>query len=151
MNWKIVLLGGLAMYVAQFVVAMAFTGPVIHEGVLEAPYDETTEFWRPELTSEPPDMAALMPMWIASGIIGALVIAGLYSWLRPAFSGSWWQKGIGFGVALTLFVAVYHLSLSGVFNLPGEIWFWWTVDMLIMAVVGSVALAFVAQKVAPES
>ncbi|MDH3589173.1 MAG: hypothetical protein OEQ74_07195 [Gammaproteobacteria bacterium] len=150
MNWKIIVLGGLALYVAQFIVAMAVTGPVIHERILDADYKQTTEYWRPELTQEPPDMAALMPMWIFNGVIGSFVLAALYAWLRPAFGGAAWQKGLSFGIVVTLFTAMYHLALSGVFNLPGKIWFWWTIDMLVLAVVGGIVLALVAEKLVPE-
>ena len=151
MNWKLIVLGGLALYVTQFVLAMAITGPLLHEGLLEADYDQTTEFWRPELTQEPPDMGALMPMWIINGLIGAFVGAALYGWLRPAFRGAAWKKGLSFGIVLTLFVATYHLALSGVFNLPMKIWFWWTIDMLLLAAVGGMVLGIVAEKVAPET
>ncbi len=44
MNWKLILGGGLAMYVAQFVVSFA-TGPIIHTGILEPAYIATESFW----------------------------------------------------------------------------------------------------------
>ena len=78
MNWKIVFIGGIAYYVAMFVVSFA-TGYLIHspEGVLFETYKATAEFWRPELNADPPDMGALMPMWIATGLLGALIAAGI--------------------------------------------------------------------------
>ena len=48
MNWKVIILGGLAYFIATFVIGMA-TGPIIHEGVLEELYNATAVFWRPEL------------------------------------------------------------------------------------------------------
>ena len=59
-NIKVILLGGLAMYVAEFLLSMA-TGGVIHEGILTELYQANASFWRPELNQQPPDMAALMP------------------------------------------------------------------------------------------
>ena len=49
-NVKVIALGGLAYYVAQFVVSMV-TGPFIHEGVLNELYMANASFWRPETTS----------------------------------------------------------------------------------------------------
>ncbi|MCH8884888.1 MAG: 3-phosphoshikimate 1-carboxyvinyltransferase, partial [SAR324 cluster bacterium] len=76
--WSIGIIGGgILMYVVQFILGMV-SGMFIHEGVLEPLYAATTEFWRPELNQDPPDMAALMPRWIATGLVTALVYAGIY-------------------------------------------------------------------------
>ena len=57
MNWKLIIGGGLAYYIAAFIVS--FVGAtLIHEGVLDATYTATSSFWRPELIQDPPDMAA---------------------------------------------------------------------------------------------
>ena len=37
MRWKLIILGGLAFYVAMWLISMA-TGPLIHEGILKATY-----------------------------------------------------------------------------------------------------------------
>ena len=148
MNWKLIILGGLAYYVAAFIVSMG-AGAVIHEGVLGAAYDATSSFWRPELRQDPPDMAALMPMWITVGLITAFIFAGIYGVIRNVFSGSGWQRGLKFGVILWLINASAMASWSGVFNLPYNIWGWWIIDALIYTLVGAIALGAVAEKLAP--
>jgi len=150
MNIKIALLGGLAFYAAQFIVGMG-TGPFIHEGVLEPLYIANAEFWRPELNQDPPDMAALMPRWITVGIIMSIIMAGIYSFLRGAFSGAAWLKGAKFGLMLTVMTACWSAAWSGIFNLPDAIWFWWTAESLLYYVIGGAALGFVAEKLAPEN
>jgi len=52
-NIKVILLGGLAMYAAQWIVSMV-TGAVIHEGILTELYMANSSFWRPELSQDPP-------------------------------------------------------------------------------------------------
>ena len=150
MNWKIVFIGGIAYYVAMFVVSMA-TGYFIHspDGVLYETYRATAEFWRPELNSDPPDMGALMPMWVATGVFGALVAAGIYSVVRSSLTGAAWQRGLKFGVIAALFALVSALGYRGVFNLPDRIWNWWIVDAVVLHLVGATVLGVVAQKIAP--
>lgn len=92
MNWKLIVIGGFVFYVVTFVVSFA-TGPVVHEGILDEPYRATVEFWRPELTQDPPDVASLMPRWIAGGVLTALVFAAIYGWIRGGLSGAPWLKG----------------------------------------------------------
>ena len=58
-NIKVILGGGLAMYVTQWILSM-LSGPLLHEGILTPLYIETQSFWRPELNQQPPDMAALV-------------------------------------------------------------------------------------------
>jgi hypothetical protein len=70
MNAKLILLGGIAWYATAWVVSMA-TASFIHEGVLADDYLATAAFWRPELMQDPPDMAALMPRWLATGLMSA--------------------------------------------------------------------------------
>ena len=123
MNWKLIVLGGLAFFVTTFIVSFG-TGQVIHEGVLKEPYKATAEFWLPELAQDPPDIAALMPRWIAGGLITALVLAALFGWIRSAFSGPGWKKGMQYGLFLATFAAVMLLGYSGVFNLPAKILIW---------------------------
>ena len=60
LNFKTIIVGGIVFYAVQWVFGM-ISGMFIHEGVLEPLYKATTEFWRPELTQDPPDMASLMP------------------------------------------------------------------------------------------
>ncbi len=152
MNLKIVVIGGLAYYVTMFLVSFG-TGYFIHspEGVLFETYQATASFWRPELNADPPDMGALMPMWIATGLIGAFIAAGIYSVVRPALAGAAWQRGLKFGVIAALFAIISALGYWGVFNLPGNIWRWWLTDATILHLAGGTVLGIVAQKVAPAT
>ena len=148
MNWKLIIIGGIAYYAAAFIVSMA-GGVFIHEGVLDEAYRATESFWRPELRQDPPDMASLMPMWIATGLITSFVFAGIYGVFRKGLSGPAWQRGLKFGVAAWLLNASAMAAWSGVFNLPYNIWLWWAVDAVIYTLVGAIVLGVVAEKLAP--
>ena len=148
-NIKVILLGGLAMYVAEFILSMA-TGGIIHEGVLEELYIANSSFWRPELNQDPPDMAALMPMWITTGLITTFIMVAIFDNIRSALDGSGMMKGVKFGFIVFLFSAYFSAGWSGVFNLPGMIWFWWNVEALVMYLVGGAVLGLVAAKLSPE-
>ncbi|MBT8069751.1 MAG: hypothetical protein KJO80_04905 [Gammaproteobacteria bacterium] len=145
LDWKVIVGGGVLMYVTQFIVSLV-TGGLIHEGVLDPLYQATTEFWRPELNQDPPDMAALMPHWIASGLLAALVQAGIYDNIRSALNGSGLLKGLKFGLILAMLYALTGLAYSGVFNLPPAIWGWWALDGLIVYSIGGLVLGWFAGK-----
>lgn len=149
MNWKLIILGGLAFYVTMFIVSLP-GGMLIHEGVLDATYRATTEFWRPELTQDPPDMASLMPRWITVGLLMSFVQAALYGWIRGGFSGAPWQKGMKFGALLAVVGCTMMAGWSGVFNLPGNLWMWWGIESFIYFLAGGAVLGWVGQKLAPE-
>lgn len=149
MNWKIIFIGGLAFYIAQFIVSFG-TGPLIHEGVLVELYEQTVSFWRPELVQEPPDMAALMPRWIAVGLLCSFVAAGIYAAIRHAFSGSGIVKGLKFGFMVWLLNACFMMGWSGIFNLPEAIWMWWALEAVLYYAVGGLVLGWVAEKLSPE-
>ena len=148
MNWKLIIGGGLAYYITAFIVSMA-GGALIHEGVLDEAYRATTQFWRPELTQDPPDMTTLMPLWIATGVITSFILAAIYGVFRKALSGPAWQRGLKFGIAYWLLHASLMAAWSGVFNLPYEIWVWWAIDALIYTLAGAIVLGIVAEKLAP--
>ena len=148
-NIKVILLGGLAMYVAEFIVSMA-TGGFIHEGVLEDLYIANSSFWRPELNQDPPDMAALMPRWIIGGLITTFIMVAIYDNIRSAFAGSGVVKGVKYGFILFLFSACFSTGWSGVFNLPEMIWVWWNVEALVIYLVGGAVLGWIVAKLAPE-
>lgn len=148
MNWKLVFGGGLVYYLAQWVVSMA-TGGFVHEGILVEAYRETAAFWRPELNQTPPDIAALMPRWIATGLVASFLGAAVYGWIRPALQGSGWQKGAKFGAISAILMACFMLGWSGVFNLPERIWGWWWLESVVYFVVGGAALGWFAEKYAP--
>jgi len=149
-NLKIALIGGVAYYVTMFFVSFA-TGYFIHspEGVLFETYQATASFWRPELNAVPPDMGALMPMWIATGLVSAFIAAGIYSVVRSSLTGAAWQRGLKFGVIAALFAVISAIGYRGVLNLPDVIWTWWITDAVILHLAGGIVLGWVAQKVAP--
>ncbi len=151
MNWKIVIIGGLVYYVAMFVVSMG-TGYFIHSpdaGVLAETYKATASFWRPELNETPPNMAALMPMWITTGLIGSFLAAGIYSVIRSSLTGAAWLRGLKFGVIAAIFMLINLMGYWGVFNLPNNVWQWWFVEGAILHLVGGIVLGLIAQKLAP--
>ncbi len=150
MNWKLIILGGLAFYGVMFIVSIP-SGMLIHNGVLDAPYRANSEFWRPELNQDPPDMAALMPRWIATGLLTTFVFAAIYGWLRPAFSGAPWQKGLKFGLLLSVVGCCFMAGWSGVFNLPAKIWMWWGFEQFLYYLPGGAVLGWIGQKLAPEA
>jgi hypothetical protein len=145
LNWKVIIGGGVLMYVAQFIVSL-ITGGFIHEGVLDPHYLATAEFWRPELRQDPPDLAALMPRWISIGLLASFIFAAIYDNIRSAFNGSDVVKGLKYGLMIALISAVFGASLSGVFNLPEAIWGWWTLEWFIVYPLGGIVLGWFAGK-----
>jgi hypothetical protein len=148
-NIKVIVVGGLAMYVVQFLLGI-LTGPLIHEGVLVEAYQANAAFWRPELNQDPPDMAALMPRWIATGLIGAFILAGIFDNIRGGLAGSMLVRGLKYGVILFLINLCISAGWSGVFNLPETIWVWWNAEALLYYVVGGAVLGWVTGKLAPQ-
>lgn len=149
LNFKVILLGGLAMYAVQWILSMA-SGPLVHEGILKDLYMANASFWRPELNQDPPDMAALLPRWIAVGLVSTFIIAAIYDNIRSAFTGSGVVKGAKYGFVVWLISITLSAGWSGVFNLPEAIWMWWGIEFLVMYVAGGAVLGLVTQKLAPE-
>ena len=150
MNWKLIVVGGLVFYAVMLVLSFV-TGPIIHEGILDPYYMANESFWQPALTQDPPDMAAMMPRWITTGILTSLVLAAIYGCVRSAFSGPGWKKGLSFGLILAGFNVCLILGWSGVFYLPNQIWFWWAAEGFIYYLIGGAALGAIGQKLAPEA
>ena len=148
-NLKVILAGGLAMYVTQWILSM-LSGPLIHEGILTELYTQTQAFWRPKLNQQPSDMVTLLPRWITVGVIAALIQAAIYDNIRSAFDGSGLVKGLKFGLVAFLFHLCFSAGWSGVFNLPEMIWIWWNIEFLVMFLAGGAVLGIVAGKLAPE-
>lgn len=150
MNLKITAVGGIVYYIVTFILSM-ITGPLIHQGALKETYTSFAAFWRPELNAVPPDMAALLPLWITVGLIYSVVIAAIYSIVRPALAGSGWMRGVKYGVGLGLLIATLYASLYGVFNLPAKIWIYWVAEGVAMSIIGGAILGLVAEKLAPSA
>ncbi len=146
MKGKIILIGGVVHFVVTMIVGMLGTGPLVHNNILKETYKATVSFWRPELTKEPPDMGAVMPMWITIGIISSLVIAFLYSTVRGSFAGPGWKKGLAFGFGLSLFAAVTMAGWAGVFNLPANLWLWWGVEYFVLSLIGCAAMGWATER-----
>ena len=148
-KWKLVVLGGLAFYVVTFAVSLA-TGPVIHQNLLKETYQQHSQLWRPELNEDPPNMGALMPRWITTGVIGSLILAFTFTLVRPAFSGPGWKRGLKGAFALFLLgVAWGPLGYAGVFNAPDKIWIWWSLESLVYYLPAGAVLGWLADKLDP--
>jgi len=148
-NPKLIIVGGLAYYVTQWIISFV-TGPLIHEGVLTEAYQANSSFWRPELVQYPPDMAALLPRWITTGLISALLAAAIYDNIRSGLDGSGAVKGMKFGFIAFIFYASFAAGWSGVFNLPDSIWAWWIFEAIFYYLPGGAALGWTISKLAPE-
>jgi hypothetical protein len=146
---KLVVLGGLAYFVVTWILGFA-TGPLIHNGYLKADYQATSEFWRPELNQDPPDMAALMPRWLTTGLIGSFLVAWIYGQVRGAFAGPGWKRGLRYGFLLALLGGTFGLlGYAGIFNLPDKIWTVWFLESFLYYLVGGAVLGWVAERFAP--
>ncbi len=151
MNWKTVFIGGVVYYIALFTVSMV-SGHFIHSpeaGVLAEAYRATASFWRPELNMNPPDMSLMLTMWIPSGLIGAVLLAGVYSVVRSSLTGPGWQRGLKFGFIAVIFCIVNVLGYRGVFNLPDPIWVWWVIGSVIANLLAGIVLGWIAEKLSP--
>lgn len=145
-SWKLVVLGGLALFVATFIVSLG-TGPLIHNGVLKETYRANAQFWRPELNQEPPDMAALMPRWITTWVLASFILAAIYGCVRGSLSGPGWKKGLTYGLILGGFGLAWGvLGYSGVFNLPDKIWIWWAAEAFVLYMIGGAVMGWLAEK-----
>lgn len=150
MNWKIIVIGGVLFFIGTWLIG-PISGPLIHEGVLADDYLATSTFWRPELNEKPPNMAALLPLWISTGLISAFIVAGIYAVVRRSFGGAGWLRGLKYGIVLTLLAITFMLAYSGIFNLPYRIWAWWALETTASMLLGGVLLGWVAEKLAPVS
>lgn len=148
MNWKLVIIGGLVFWVVTTLVGMFVTGTIIHQGILDPVYRAHSSFWIPALNQDPPDMAAVMPYWLATALLSSLVVSGIYACVHQSFSGSGWKKGLVWGLCLGIFSCATLLSFSGLFNLPAQIWIWWGVDAMILYLLGGAAMGWAGQRFA---
>ena len=148
MNWKLIIVGGLAFWLVTNIVGFGVTGPIIHAGILGPMHKAHESLWIEPLRQDPPDMAAVMPRWLVTSLISSLVVAGLYSCLRKAFEGPGWRCGMTWGLYLAIFSFVTLMSHSAVIALPMTIVIWWGVDGLIRFVLGGAAIGWVGERFA---
>lgn len=148
MNRKLVLVGGIVFWLVTNVLGMFVTGPIIHDGILDATYQAHEEFWRPELRQDPPDVAALLPHWLLISFATSVVIAGLYGCVRGSFGGPGWRRGMMWGLCLGIFAACSYVGMSGIFDLPMSLWIWWGVDALILFALGGAAMGWAGERFA---
>lgn len=145
MNWKLILVGGLAFWLVTNLLGFA-AGSLIHESILDPVYRANEAFWLPALNQDPPDMAAMMPIWLRNSLIASLVYAAIYGMVYPSLGVPGWRRGLTFGLILAVLAAVSYLSFSGLFNLPGELWLWWALEALAVLGVGGVVLGWVGER-----
>ena len=147
MKVKCVVIGGLVFWVVANLIGFV-TGPLIHtgSGALVESYEATTEYWRPELTQVPPDMGALMPMWLLNGLIVSFIVAGLYCGYGKCCDGPGWKRGLWFGLGLGVFASGIYLAMFGVFNLPAKIWIFWGLEALVTYVICGAAMGWAVGK-----
>lgn len=145
MNWKLILIGGVAFWLVTNLLGFA-TGPLIHTGKLDPIYRANEAFWVPALNQDPPDIAAMMPIWLRNSLIASLVYAAIYGMVHPSLGAPGWRRGLTFGLILAVLAAVSYLSFSGLFNLPDELWLWWALEALVVLGVGGVVLGWVGER-----
>jgi len=145
MNWKLIIIGGIVFWLVTNVLGMFVTGIIIHEKILAPVYQAHESFWLPELRQDPPDMAALMPRWMLTSFVSSLVVAGIYSLVVGSFSGPGWSRGMKWGLCLGIFSAMTYFAMSGIFDLPLQIWIWWGIDALILFILGGAAMGWTGE------
>ena len=150
MNWKLIVIGGLAFWLVTNILGLGVTGPIIHNSILDPMYRATEMLWIEPLRQDPPDLAAVMPRWIVVSLISSLVVAGLYSCLRKAFEGPGWKCGMTWGLYMGIFSFVTLLGYSGVIALPMTIVVWWGVDGLVLFVLGGAAMGWAGERFAGD-
>ena len=150
MNWRLIIIGGLVFWVVTNIVGFGVTGLIIHGAILDPIYRANESLWIEPLRQDPPDMAAVMPRWIMVSLISSLVVAGLYSCLRKAFEGPGWKCGMIWGLYLAIFSFVTLLGYAGVIALPMTIVIWWSVDGLILFVLGGAAMGWAGERFAGD-
>ena len=145
MNWKLIIIGGLAFFLVANLLSFV-TGPIIHEGTLDPVYQANEAFWLPALNQDPPDMAAMMPVWLRNSFIASLVYAAIYGMVAGSLGAPGWRRGLTFGLIMAVVAAVTYLSFSGIFNLPGVLWLWWAIEALVIFAVAGAVLGWVGER-----
>ena len=73
-------------------------------------------------------------------------MAGLYCRFRACLKGAEWQRGLKWCLCLAIFGAGLMLAWSGIFDLPGKIWMWWAIDLLLVYAVSGIVMGWVVGK-----
>jgi len=151
-NIKLVLLGGIAYFLIAQIIG-AISGPLVHGpgGALEATYQMYSAMWRPELNATPPDLMALMPLWLTTAAINSLIVAAVFDLIRPSLPGGAVAQGLRFGITVGLIMVGLFGLYFGIFALPAKVWIFWGVEGLLTYSVGGIGIAAVGNKFAPAS
>ncbi len=113
MNWQLILIGGVVFWLVTNIFSMFVTATLIDKKVLDPICQANESFWRPELTQDPPDMAALLPQWMLTSFVSSLIVAGIYSLVGGSFSGPGWSRGLKWGLCLGIFSVMSDFAMSG--------------------------------------
>ena len=146
MNWRLTLIGGVVFWLVTNILGMFVTGILIHQKILDPVYQAHESFWLPELTQDPPDMAALMPRWLITSLVSSLVVAGVYSLVGGSFNGPGWSRGMKWGLCLGIITAMSYFAMSGVFALPLQMWIWWGIEAVILFILGGAAMGWAGER-----
>jgi len=141
MNIKAIALGSIAFFITYFAVGF-LTGWWIHEQILQTIYAANGTVWQPALAQQGINHINLMPSVLAFMLITSILLTLLFDSLREAMRGSVVVKGIKFGLMVWLIASLVMLAWSAVFNLPGKLWVWWSIDLLIKFVTASAVMAW---------
>lgn len=147
MNVKAVGAGGLAFFAVSFLFAVIAAIP--GEALMEDLYQNTKPFWRESVTEENFTETPLFLAWIAHKLLFALGVSLLYGWARPSLKGPGWKRGVLLGLATWPLVVATYVGQWTVFNLPGELWIWWSLFYLLNAPLSGAALGVVFERIAP--
>lgn len=147
MNIKLVLLGGIAYFLFAQIIG-AISGPLVHGpgGALDATYKMNSAMWRPELNATPPDLMALMPLWLTTAAINSLIVAVVFDLIRPSLSGGAIAQGLRFGITVGLIMAGLFGLYFGIFALPAKVWVFWGVEGFLTYCIGGMALAAISNR-----
>ena len=95
----------------------------------------------PDISPSSPPPARLHP-----GISGSSSFRSSTCRFRRCLDGPGWKRGANFGLSIGPLVSGFYLAMSGIFDLPYQIWLWWAVDALILYAIGGAAMGWATGK-----
>ena len=95
-------------------------------------------------------MAAMMPQWLLTSFLSSLVVAGIYSLVRGSFGGPGWSRGMRWGLSLGIFSCMSYFAMLGVFHLPLQMRIWWSIEALILFLLGGAAMGWAGERFAGD-